>query len=113
MSTTIGQSQPTAQHLCFRPPEQQPPPPAWCTGLRAGHLPGGGWPAPNVFAQRWLDFADPDDAFVVRLCAEDVIVGDEVRRCATRLEVSDENQLSRYSVGAEDGCSTDRGSRID
>jgi hypothetical protein len=74
------------QHLGFRLPEQQQPPPAWCTGPRTGSIPGGGMPNPNVFAQWWRDVADPDDQFVVQLIVEDVIVGDKVRRSATRLE---------------------------
>jgi hypothetical protein len=81
----IGQIQATSQHLGFRPPEPALPP-SWCTGLRAGSIPGGGMPNPNVFAQWWRDFADSDDQFVVQLVAEDLIVGDKVRRTATRLE---------------------------
>lgn len=73
------------QHLGFRPPEPAPPP-SWCTGLRAGSIPGGGMPNPNVFAQWWRDLADPDDQFVVQIVAEDLIVGDKVRRSAARLE---------------------------
>lgn len=81
----IGQSQPTTQHLGFRPPEPAPPPPPWCTGLRAGSIPGGGWPNPNVFAQWWRDLADSDDQFTVQIAAEDLIVADKLRRTPTRL----------------------------
>lgn len=49
-------------------------------------MPGGGMPNPNVFAQWWRNFADPDDRFVVQLVAEDLIVGNTVRRMPTRLE---------------------------
>jgi hypothetical protein len=83
----IGQSQVTSQHFGFRPPEEQPPP-AWCTGLRAGSIPGGGMPNPNVFAQWWRDVSDPEDQFVVQIVAEDLIVGDTVRRTPTRIEAA-------------------------
>ena len=76
------------QHLGFRTPETPLPAPSWCTGLRAGSLPGGGLPNPNVYAQWFRNFADPDDQFAVQLIADDVIVGVKVRRGATRLECS-------------------------
>jgi hypothetical protein len=74
------------QHLGFRLPELQQPLPAWCTGSRAGGIPGGGMPNPHVFSQFWRDFADRDDQFVVQLIAEDLIVGTTVRRSPTLLE---------------------------
>src|ERR1700737_3221654 len=71
-----------AQPLGFRPPEQQPPP-AWCTGPRAGNILGGGMTSPDVMQQWWRDFAEPGDGYVVRFFAEDRISGD---RTPTRLE---------------------------
>ena len=68
------------QHLGFRPPEQQLPPPAWWTGPRAGDILGGGMTNPNVVRQWWRDLAEPGDKFVVQLVAEDCISGDKVRR---------------------------------
>lgn len=74
------------QHLGFRLPEQQQPPPAWCTGPRAGNISGGGITNPNTVEQWWRDFADPGDQFIVRLVAEDCISATKVRRSVTRLE---------------------------
>lgn len=73
------------QPLGFRPPEQQPPP-AWCTGPRAGDILGGGMTNPNVIHQWWRDIAEPGDPYVVQLVAEDCISGDKVWRTPTRLE---------------------------
>ena len=70
------------QHLGFRPPEQQPPP-AWCTGARAGDILGGGITNPNTIHQWWRDIAEPGDPYVVRLVAEDRISGTKVS-CAPR-----------------------------
>jgi hypothetical protein len=74
------------QHLGFRLPEQQPPPPGWCTGPRAGNIPGGGMSNPNTIQQFWRDFTEPGDQFSVRLVADDIISGTTVRRTVTRLE---------------------------
>lgn len=73
------------QHLNFRLPEQQLPPPDWCTGPRAGDILGGGTANPSVIRQWWRDFAGPGDKFLVQLVAEDCVSGDKVRRLPTRL----------------------------
>jgi hypothetical protein len=73
------------QHLGFRPPEEQSPPPSWWTGPRVGDILGGGMTDPNVIHQWWRDIAEPGDKFVVQLVAEDRISGVKVWRTPTRL----------------------------
>jgi len=76
---------PVGQHLGFRPPEQQQPRARWVGPLAGDLAGGGGFTNRNVVHQFWRDFAQSDEQFVVQLVAEDVIVGDGVRR-VTRLE---------------------------
>lgn len=99
----IGQSRPTTRHLGFRPAELTPAP-SWCTGLRAGSIPGGGWPNPHVFAQWWRDLADLDDQFTAQLVAEDLIVADKVRRTPTRLVCRVKADSLDSRAGTQNGC---------
>jgi hypothetical protein len=75
------------QPLGFRPPEQQQQPPEWWVGPRVGEIAGGGGSMNStLMRQWWRDFGEPDDPFVVQIVAEDLIVGNDVRRTPTRLE---------------------------
>ena len=66
------------QHLNFRLPEQQLPPPDWCTGPRAGDILGGGTANPSVIRQWWRDFAGPGDSF---LCNSSRKIASAATRC--------------------------------